>query len=273
MLAANEAVAELLDQAELPLVYRCHAEPPPEKVAHFRRFAHHLGLQAPQRPTPEGFQRIARAVQGTPFEKSVNVLILRTMSQAEYRVDNVGHFGLALDDYCHFTSPIRRYPDLINHRWARHFLSRGGLNSKKSDEARRRLADLCATLTERERNAEGAERTYVKSLKARFMESKVGEKFEAVVSGVAKFGVFVELSEYLVEGLIAMRELGADYYVYDEERMELRGKRTRTRFRLGDLVEVELLGVDVEKGFIDFRLLAHHPLQYGRAIEQYGTKG
>lgn len=260
MIAANEAVAEILGGAGLPVMYRCHPEPPPERYEMFVKFAHHLGLRMPRRPTPEAFARIVAAVDGTPYEKAVRVLVLRTMAQAEYSLDNVGHFGLALDHYAHFTSPIRRYPDLYNHRWAVHFLQRGGLSTKRAEEVRAGAYALAKQLSERERMAEQAERTFVKTLKARFMEDRVGERFEGVVSGVAKFGVFVELKEYLVEGLIPVRELGNDYYVHDEVRMEMRGRNSKHRFRLGDLVEVELASVQVEKGFIDFRLISHHPL-------------
>lgn len=273
MIAANEAATEILSEAGLPVLYRCHADPPPDKYEVFRKFAHHLGIQTPPTPTPEGFQKVALAVQGTPFEKSVHVLLLRTMSQAEYRPDNLGHFGLVLDHYSHFTSPIRRYPDLINHRWAVHYLERGGVSSKRFDEVQQQSARVAAHVTERERGAEKAERGYVKVLKARFMESKVGEQFEGVISGVAPFGVFVELSEYLLEGLVSFRDLGSDFFIYEEERLEVRGKRTKTRYRLGDLVEVELVKVNVEKGHIDFRMLAHHPLSYGRALEQIRARG
>lgn len=260
MIAANEAVAEILSGAGLPVMYRCHPQPPPDRYEMFVKFAHHLGLRMPRQPTPEAFYRIVAAVDGTPYERAVQVLVLRTMAQAEYSLDNVGHFGLALDHYAHFTSPIRRYPDLYNHRWALHFLQRGGLSSKRADEIAAGAQALAKQLSERERMAEQAERTFVKTLKARFMEDRIGERFEGVVAGVAKFGVFVELKEYLVEGLIPVRELGNDYFVHDDVRMEMRGRNSKQRFRLGDLVEVELVSVQVEKGFIDFRLISHHPL-------------
>ena len=264
MIAANEAVAEILEEANLPIVFRCHQAPPPEKYDFFRKFAHNLGFTTPSTPTPEALQRVVQGAQGTPYERSVNVLVLRTMSQADYRHDNIGHFGLSLQHYCHFTSPIRRYPDLINHRCAIRYLARGGVSSERADEIRKSSEGLLKTLGERERQAEQAERTYAKSLKARFLEKRLGETFGAVVSGVAKFGIFVELENYLVEGLLSFRDIGDDYYVFDENRFEVWGKRTGRKFRIGDLVQVQLAKVDVAKGFIDFRLIRHDPLLYGR---------
>lgn len=264
MIAANEAVAEILDEAGLPVVFRIHPPPPPDKYDFFRKFTHNLGFALPAKPTPEALQRVVNASIGTPYERAVNVLVLRTMSQAEYSMENVGHFGLSLQHYCHFTSPIRRYPDLINHRWAVRYLTRGGIPRAKADEIKANLEGLVAELTGKEKAAEAAERAYARSLKARFLEKRVGETFAGVVSGVAKFGVFVELEQYLIEGLLSFRDLGDDYYVYDEQRFEVWGKRSGRRFRIGDLVQVQLLKVDVAKGFIDFRIIQHNPLLYGR---------
>ncbi|RMF18637.1 MAG: VacB/RNase II family 3'-5' exoribonuclease [Candidatus Dadabacteria bacterium] len=265
MIAANEAVGELLTEAGLPVVYRCHAAPPEDKYTFFRQFAHNLGFDVPARPSPEALQEVTLAAAGTPWERAVNVLVLRTMSMAEYSTENIGHFGLSLDHYCHFTSPIRRYPDLINHRWARHYLRRGGMPRRKVEEVRRRLQELARELTERERQAEYAERNFARSLKAQFLAGRTGERFRGVVSGVAKFGIFVELEEYLIDGLVSVRDLGNDYFVFDEQRFELWGRRTGQRFRIGDLVEVTLTGINVEKGHIDFRLEQHDPLSYGRS--------
>lgn len=264
MIAANEAVAEILGEAGLPVVFRVHAPPPPDKYDFFRKFTHHLGFALPAKPSAEALQKVVSASMGTPYERAVNVLVLRTMSQAEYSMSNIGHFGLSLQHYCHFTSPIRRYPDLINHRLALRYLTRGGLPRAKASQIRANQEGLVAELTNKEKAAEAAERAYARSLKARFLEKRLGETFAGVISGVAKFGVFVELEQYLIEGLLSFRDLGDDYYVYDEQRFEVWGKRTGRKFRIGDFVDVQLLKVDVAKGFIDFRIVRHNPLLYGR---------
>ncbi len=261
MIAANEAAAELLAGAGLPVLCRCHPEPSVDRFDAWRTFAGHLGLRPPRRPSPEAFQRVIEAVTGTPLETALNVFTLRTMSQADYRTDNIGHFGLALEHYAHFTSPIRRYPDLVNHRWARYFLARGGMARSKAEAAGKALAEGARHMTEREKAAEGAERDYVKVLKAQVMSQRIGEIWDGSVVGIAQFGFFVEPDGLRVEGLVALRSL-SEYFVYDEAKLELVGRRSRQRIRLGDRVRVELVSVDVEPGHVDFRLLEHHPLQW-----------
>lgn len=261
MIAANEAAARQLAGAGLPVLYRCHPEPSDDRFDAWRTFVHHLGLRPPRRPSPEAFQRVVEAVARSPLETALNVFTLRTMSQADYRPDNIGHFGLALEHYAHFTSPIRRYPDLVNHRLARHFLSRGGMARSKADALRKSLGEGGRHMTEREKAAEAAERDYVKVLKAQVMSLRVGEIWDGTVVGVASFGFFVEPDGLRVEGLVALRGL-PEYFVYDEARLELVGRRSRQRIRLGDRVRVELVSVDVEPGHVDFRLLEHHPLQW-----------
>lgn len=264
MISANEASAEILGGAGLPILYRCHPEPPEDRFDAWRTFVHNLGLRPPRRAVPEAFQRAIEAVAGTPLETALNVFTLRTMSQADYRTDNVGHFGLALADYAHFTSPIRRYPDLVNHRWARQFLRRGGGASSALAAARKKLSEDARHLVEREKSAEAAERDYVKILKAQVMSTRVGEIWDGTVVGIANFGFFVEPDGLRVEGLVALRGLD-DYFVYDEAKLELFGRRSKRRIRLGDRVRVELTSVNVEAGHVDFRLIEHHPLVWAKA--------
>jgi ribonuclease R len=200
--------------------------------------------------SPKEFQRILSEAKGKPEERVMNEILLRSMKWARYSAENLGHFGLASDAYTHFTSPIRRYPDLIVHR-----LLKSVLSKKKVKLPEGILANKADHLSERERVAMEAEREILGRYRVRFMRDKIGEEFEGIISGVTAFGFFVELRDIFVEGLVRMTSLHDDYYQYHEKRYSLVGERTHKTFRIGDKVKVRVDRVDVERRHIDFGLI------------------
>jgi ribonuclease R len=256
MLAANEAVAERLHKEGVGSLYRIHEQPDPEKVEEFGELVASLGYRVPtnlERIRPEDFQLVLRQIQGKPEEKLVSTLLLRTMKLARYHEENLGHFGLATDMYAHFTSPIRRYPDLVVHRALRAL--RKGLDPEREAWLRGKLPEMGRHLSEMERRATDAERELVEWKKVRFMADKLGEAFSGYVTGVQSFGLFVELEEIYVQGLVHVSSMTDDYYRFDEKAHHLKGENTRKGYRLGDRVEVQVGRVDLERRQIDLALV------------------
>jgi len=253
MIAANEAVAHFMEEKGIPFIYRIHEPPNQEAIKEFRRFISHLGYKMGKDSgsSPKEFQKILLKVKGMPEEKVTNNILLRSMKWAKYSAKNLGHFGLASDAYTHFTSPIRRYPDLIVHRLLKRVLSRG--EGKVAEEELARKADH---LSQRERVAMGAEREILDRYRIRFMKEKIGEVYDGVISGVTAFGFFVELKDIFVEGLVRVTSLHDDYYQYHEKKYCLVGERTHKTFRIGDQIRVRLERVDVERRHIDFGLIS-----------------
>jgi ribonuclease R len=256
MLAANETVAGHLEDLDLPLIYRIHEEPAEEKVADLAEFLATLGitLSGGKKLKPAHLRKALSRAKGTTEEVLVNTVVLRTMKQARYSEENVGHFGLAAERYAHFTSPIRRYPDLIVHR-----IVKGALRGKyKSAEETGQLAgalpDMAVHCSQRERTAMEAERDVVAMLKLRFMEDKLGESFDGIITGVAQFGFFVQLKELFIEGMVHVSMLTDDYYQYIEKQHCLRGERRKRVYRIGDGIRVRVDRVDRERKRIDFSL-------------------
>ena len=252
MLAANEAVAELFTEHKLDGLYRIHERPTPEKIADFVEFSNSLGLELPQvRQDPDWFGQVLDLVKDTPKEYVVNNLLLRTMQQAKYDAQNVGHFGLAASDYTHFTSPIRRYPDLTVHRTLQAFLIR---NAKIRTRKKQTIStkEMGPFLSTRERIAVTAEREMNDRLKIRFMHGKTGESFDAVISGVSGSVIFVELIDLFISGGISLTSLKDDHYIFDAKNHRLRGKHSGKTFQIGDLIRVILLDVDLRQNRIYF---------------------
>src|SRR6185295_20324 len=250
MLSANEAVARELARRKLSSLHRVHEPPAPDKLTELARFLEGFGLRLKLdhgKAEPAAFAAVLKQVAGRPEEKLVNLVILRAMQQARYAPEPLGHFGLALDAYTHFTSPIRRYPDLIVHRILGAALR--GERGTPSD-----LLAIAEESSRRERVAMEAERDVVQLKKIQYMQDKVGESYDGFVSGVTSFGMFVELADVFVEGLVHLSTLGDDYYEHLERQHALRGRRTRRTFRVGDPVRVEVAGVSVERRQIDFRI-------------------
>jgi len=243
MLAANEAVARELARRGLAFLHRVHEPPAADSIEALARFLEGFGLRlrlAEGRPTPAAFQAVLEQVQGRPEERLVNTVLLRSMQQARYAAEPLGHFGLATDCYTHFTSPIRRYPDLVVHRIL------GG------DRVPPDLVAIAEESSRRERVAMEAEREIVQLKKIQFMQDKAGNVYDGFVSGVAPFGFFVELREVFVEGLVHVTTLGGDFYEHVEGQHLLRGRRTRRIYRVGDPVTVRVAGASVERRAIDF---------------------
>lgn len=266
MLAANEAVAHTMDDRHLTRgLYRIHETPDPIKVAEFAQFAKTMGLILPDEAmgTPAWFGRVLELGKGSPQEYIINNLLLRTMKQARYSLDNVGHFGLAASHYCHFTSPIRRYPDLMVHRAVAAFLTATSKKAGKGKKAASEQAEMGPEisgagefLSSRERVAVDAEREMVDRLKVRYMEDKIGESFDAIISGVASFGLFVELIDSFISGAVAVTDLTDDYYHLDERNHRLIGKRSNRILQIGTLVRVKLASVEKARRRINFVMAA-----------------
>lgn len=255
MLACNETVAENYYWLNMPFVYRIHEDPEEEKMYEFSKFVHNLGytLKGNQDVHPRELQQLLEKVKGKKEETLVNTMMLRSLRKAVYSPESSSHFGLAATYYCHFTSPIRRYPDLQIHR-----IIKGQLNGKISESEMNRLFERTALVSEQsskmERVADEIERDTNKIKIAEFMSDKIGEEYEGVISGVTSFGVFVELDN-TVEGLIHISNLIDDYYIYDNEKKELMGQKNRKVFKIGDVVKVKLKTVSIARAEIDFVLL------------------
>jgi ribonuclease R len=256
MLLANETVAEHLDSQGVPTLYRIHEEPDPLKVEEFEEFIATLGysLGAPPNDVkPRHFQKLVEKMHGTPEEKPIAFLMLRTMQKARYDEQNLGHFGLAAKSYTHFTSPIRRYPDLVVHRTLRES-RHGTMDEDRREELTDDLPELARHTSERERRADDAERELVQWKKVRFMTDKVGDEFDGYITGVTSFGLFIELIEHFVEGLVHVSTMADDYYRFMERAHVLRGENTGREYRLGDRVTVQVIKVDMERRQVDLGL-------------------
>src|SRR5262252_3114666 len=257
MLLANETVASYLESESAPTLYRIHEEPDVLKVAKFEEFVSGFGysLGAPVTALrPRHFQKLLERIEGKPEEKPIAFLMLRTMQKARYAPENLGHFGLAAPSYTHFTSPIRRYPDLVVHRAlraARH----GLLTDEAREESAEDLPEVARHTSEMERRADDAERELLQWKKVKFMADKVGDEFDGYVTGVAAFGLFIELVEHFVEGMIHVSTMADDYYRFIEDAHLLRGENTQKVYRLGDRVTVQVIRVDMEKRLIDLGLV------------------
>jgi ribonuclease R len=257
MLVANETVAQHLEDHEAPSLFRVHEEPDPLKVDEFEDFLSTLGYTlnaASDAVKPRHFQKLVEKMRGTPEEKPIAFLMLRTMQKARYDPQNLGHFGLAADSYTHFTSPIRRYPDLVVHRTLRE-ARHGRMTAQRREELEEDLPEFARHTSERERRADDAERELVQWKKVRFMTDKVGDEFEGYVTGVTAFGLFIELIEHFVEGLVHISTMADDYYRFVERAHILRGENTGKEYRLGDRVTVQVVRVDMERRQIDLGLV------------------
>lgn len=257
MLAANETVAEHFFFLQSPFVYRIHEQPDPEKISTLSAFISNFGLHIRTRKDtgvrPKELQKLLKGIEGTKEEAVISRMALRSMMQAKYSTECLGHFGLAFDYYCHFTSPIRRYPDLQIHRIIKDHL-RGRMTEAKASHYADILDEVAKHSSETERRAEEAERETDKLKKAQYMENHIGERYEGIVSGVTAWGLFVEL-ENSCEGIVRAASMNDDFYVYDESNMKLVGESTHKEYCLGQKVMIKVIGADRIAKTIDFRLV------------------
>ncbi|MCA0385859.1 MAG: ribonuclease R [Firmicutes bacterium] len=255
MLAANETVAEHMFWLELPFVYRIHERPSPEKIESLNKFLNHFGYKLKESADevhPKSIQLLIEEVTGKKEEHVISKMALRSLKQAKYSPNNDGHFGLAAKYYCHFTSPIRRYPDLQIHRIIKEMIA-GKLNEKRIQDLKKIVEEVSIISSEKERNAELAERDVDDMKMAEYMKAHIGETFTGIISSVTSFGLFIEL-ENTIEGLLRVDDLDDDYYVYDEVRLQLVGERTRKIYALGDEITVVVADANPELREIDFEL-------------------
>lgn len=283
MLCANVCAARLLDKSPLDILYRVHEGPANEKLENLRQFMGEIGLPMKGRgqPKPADYQALLSAIEGRPDAHLIQTVMLRSLSQAKYQPDNLGHFGLAFTAYTHFTSPIRRYPDLIVHRAIRYLLRAG----KNGEELRTGLTRNLQPIPEAsslpaeqifpydtagmlqlgehfsltERRADDATREVVSWLKCEFLQSRIGDEFDGVISAVTGFGLFVELKDLYVEGLVHISNLPGDYYHYEQAHHRLVGERTRQVYRLGDQLRVQVANVNLDERKVDFELISAQP--------------
>jgi ribonuclease R len=258
MIAANEAVAHHLKENDFPLLYRVHEGPEEETLRAVAPFLLSLGYRLPlkrEKTSPKDLQRVLEACQGKPEERVLNRVLLRAMKQAHYAPENIGHFGLASTCYTHFTSPIRRYPDLIVHRILEDALQGKKLKPKEKEDLSSYLEEAGEHTSERERVAMDAEREMVDLKKAQFMMDKIGQEFPGFIVSLANFGFFVELESFFVEGLVRLSSLTDDSYHYYEKEYIIKGRRHGRTFRLGDPVRIKVLRVNAFRSEIDFELV------------------
>ncbi len=257
MIAANEAVAERALGKSLPFVYRIHEEPAAEKAETLKTVAGAIGLpmKSFSSTNPKAYQKILKHVEGRPEQMLVTIMLLRTLKQARYHPENSGHFGLASKAYSHFTSPIRRYPDLLIHRLLKHDLKFDRMPAAYMSELLATLEKHTLRCSQQERTAEEAERSLVAWKKAMFMSDRIGEEFDAVVSGVVAFGLFVEIQPYFVEGLVHISTLGNEYFHHDETGFMLQGRASGRVYRIGDPIKVRCNKVDEVRRRVEFQVV------------------
>jgi ribonuclease R len=258
MLAANEVVAQELVFANQPGIFRVHQQPDPQKLADLKEILKEFKLTLRgdmEDIRPGELQRVLNAVIDRPEERFLTELVLRSMKRAFYSEESIGHFALALQHYCHFTSPIRRYPDLVVHRMLSALIEKGSMRGEELARCETEMPVIAAQSSDRERRSDDAEREVLEWKKVIFMRDKVGQQFTGFVTGVLPFGLFVELDAIFVQGLVPIATVGGDFWNYSEREHRLRGEATGRELRLGDHVVVEVKSIDEDRHQIEFRLM------------------
>ena len=262
MLTANETVAEKFFWLEAPFIYRVHEAPDMEKVSELNKFLFNLGYRVKckkEEVHPTAFAEVLNEVKGKPEERVVSTLVLRTLKVARYESENKGHFGIASKYYCHFTSPIRRYPDLFIHRIISRYLKQGyNLDDEEIAKYSSQATKYAEESSEREKIAQKVERESVDIKMAEYMESHIGEEYDGIISSITSFGIFVEL-ENTVEGMIRFDKLGDEYFIYDEDHKTLLGEKTKTMYHIGDKLRIRVIRADKNSRQIDFERVVPKP--------------
>ena len=258
MLLANKKVSEFVslnkqgEETNRTFIYRIHDDPDPDKLLSLKQFIKQFGYNlnlGSRKETTQSINTLLKDVKGKGEENIVETLAMRSMSKAIYSTENIGHYGLAFEHYSHFTSPIRRYPDVMAHRLLQHYLDGGkSPNQEKYEED-------CEHCSQRERLAADAERDSIKYMQVKYLDDQVGEEFYGVISGVTEWGIYVELPESRAEGLVKLRNIRDDHYVFDQKNYSIVGQRSKKTYQLGDQVRVKLVNADLEKKQLDFELL------------------
>ena len=258
MLSANETIAEKFYWLDAPFIYRVHEDPDIDKIKDLNKFLFNFGLKIKivnDKVYPTEVSKILEEIKGKEEEKVISTFILRTLKLARYEAENKGHFGIASKYYCHFTSPIRRYPDLFIHRIISKYLEDNYVvNDSWVEDYKEKATQRAATSSEREKIATKVERDSEDMKKAEFMQNKIGEEFDGIVSSVTQFGIFVEL-ENTVEGLIRFENLGNEYFIYDEERKRLIGEKSNKTYKIGDKVKIRVISANKILRQIDFEIV------------------
>ncbi len=274
MLAANEPVAEHFHWMDVPFIYRVHEHPKPEKLERFYKLARALGYEikgTKEHVHPKALQMITEAVHGKPEHAAINTMMLRSLQKARYSEESLGHFGLAAEFYTHFTSPIRRYPDLVVHRLIRRYLFDQDLSKETLAYYSAVMPEIGEQTSKRERDAIDAEREVEDMKKAEYMTQFIDEEFEGIISSVTKWGMYVELPN-TVEGLVHVNDLTDDYYEFDEDNLALIGRRTKTVYKIGDKVKVIVLAASKEERTIDFQLVGMSKSRQKRGFKRIDTR-
>jgi ribonuclease R len=257
MLLANKKVAERMGKVKQgqhakTFVYRIHDKPNAEKLLNFSNFIHQFGYSiktASHKAIAESMNRLLTDIQGKNEQYIIESLAIRTMAKAKYSTQNIGHYGLSFEHYTHFTSPIRRYPDLMVHRLLDMYLH------NEPSENQQKVEGMCIQSSMMEERAVNAERASIKYKQVEFLQDKVGQKFEGIISGISEWGFFVELTENHCEGMVPMRDMDDDFYEYDEKNYCLVGAHTRRRFVIGQKVTIEIARTNLAKRQMDFKLI------------------
>jgi ribonuclease R len=254
MLLANKSVTLFVgrQQPKPPFVYRIHDLPDKKRMKELAFFVKQFGIHLDPE-SKESLQQMLEQIHGRPEEYLINDITIRSMAKAEYSEQNIGHYGLGFEYYTHFTSPIRRYPDLVVHRIL--FETLGGISGKRIMHYKEILPEICRHSSDMEANAVRAEREAVKILQIQFIEKHIGTIFPGVISGITEYGLYVELTENLIEGMVRLKDLHDDYYILDERNFQLIGRHRKKRYRVGDKVNVRVGKIDKDKKWLDFVLV------------------
>lgn len=250
MLTANKCVTLFIEKekSKIPFIYRIHDIPDKKRIKELGQFVKQFGITL-NPESKKSIQKMLMDVQGKPEEYLINDITIRSMSKAVYSEENIGHYGLGFEHYTHFTSPIRRYPDLIVHRILFEVLN--GMNQKRIQHYRKELPDICKQSTNMEINAVQAEREAIKILQCQYMEKHIGQEFKAIISGISEYGIYIEITESMIEGMVRLRDLNDDYYILDERNFQIVGRHRKKVYRIGDKVNVKVHKVNTEHRWID----------------------